>query len=230
MFKKHTHSYRSEGVEHSPFARAAQVWDERIGSARVQARNWRIMAFACMALTAALAGGLIYQAAQTRIEAYVVEVDPRGRPGRIELIDEEYEPAAAQIAFHVAQLIRKARGRPTDPVVLKRNWEAVYRYLAGDAVRRMNEYAARAEPFASVERGAAVAVDILNVIQRSDGSFQVRWKETLYEHGAEAGVSYWTGLLSTEIVPPRTAEALLHNPLGVYVTDFSWSQEMSGGQ
>ena len=181
-----------------------------------------------MALTVALAGGLIYQAAQTRIEAYVVEVDPRGRPGRIELIDERYDPTSAQVAYHIAELIRKARSRPTDPVVFKRNWEEVYRYLAGDAIRKMNAYASRAEPFASAKRDTAVAVDILNVIQRSDGSFQMRWKETTYEHGAEAQTSYWTGLFTTEIVPPETAEALLHNPLGVYVTDFSWSQELAG--
>ena len=29
----------------TPFHKAAQVWDERIGSVRVQARNWRLIAF-----------------------------------------------------------------------------------------------------------------------------------------------------------------------------------------
>ena len=29
----------------TPYQKAAQVWDERIGSARVQARNWRLIAF-----------------------------------------------------------------------------------------------------------------------------------------------------------------------------------------
>ena len=32
-----------------PIRRAAQAWDERIGSVRVQARNWRIMALGCLA-------------------------------------------------------------------------------------------------------------------------------------------------------------------------------------
>lgn len=228
MFKTQTRSYQSQGVEHSPFVRAAQAWDDRIGSARVQARNWRVMAFACMGLTVLLAGGLLYQAAQTRIEAYVVEVDPQGRPGRIELIDKAYSPTSAQMAFHVAELIRKVRSRPIDSVVLKQNWEQVYRFLAGDAIRKMNEYASRTKPFDSTKRDTAIAVDILNVIQRSDGSFQVRWKETIYEHGSEAQTSYWTGLFTTELVPPNTAEALLHNPLGVYVTNFSWSQELTG--
>ena len=33
-----------------PYQSAAQVWDDRIGSARVQAKNWRLMAFGCLTL------------------------------------------------------------------------------------------------------------------------------------------------------------------------------------
>lgn len=29
----------------TPYQKAAQVWDERIGSARAQARNWRLISF-----------------------------------------------------------------------------------------------------------------------------------------------------------------------------------------
>ena len=42
----------------TPYARAGHVWDDRIGSARIQARNWRLIAFGCLAVSAALAGGL----------------------------------------------------------------------------------------------------------------------------------------------------------------------------
>lgn len=229
MFKKTTRSYQSQGAERSPFARAAQAWDDRIGSARVQARNWRIMALACMGLTAVLTAALIYQSAQTQVEAYVVEVDPQGRPGRIELIDRGYKPSAAQVGFHVAELVRQVRSKPTDPVVLKQNWEQAYRFLAGDAVNTMNAYATKADLFDLAQQDTAIAVDIINVIQRSDGSFQVRWKETAYEHGAQAGVSYWTGIFTTRVTPPKTARAVFHNPLGVYVTSFNWSEELAGG-
>uniref|UniRef100_UPI003FD6FB3A VirB8/TrbF family protein n=1 Tax=Acidocella sp. TaxID=50710 RepID=UPI003FD6FB3A len=42
----------------TPYQKAAQVWDERIGSARVQARNWRLIAFGNLFLAIGLAGGL----------------------------------------------------------------------------------------------------------------------------------------------------------------------------
>ena len=229
MFPKQTRSYTSDPSQQSPFARAAQVWDDRIGNARVQARNWRLLALASLGLTAALAGGLIYETTQTRVEAYVVEIDPTGRPGQIQLLGQRYDPTAAQIAFYVAELVRKTRSKPIDPVVLKQNWDAAYRFLAGDAVTAMNEYAAKADPFSSAKRDIAVAVEVISVVQRSDGSFEVRWKQTSYERGSQAAVSYWTGLFTTRIFPPKTSQALFNNPLGVYVTNFNWTEEMAGG-
>ena len=62
----------------TPYQRAGQVWDERIGSARVQARNWRLMAFGSLALSTGLSGGLLWQSMQSRVTPYVVEVDRLG--------------------------------------------------------------------------------------------------------------------------------------------------------
>src|SRR5258708_955279 len=51
--------YGKTPAPETPYQKAAQVWDERIGSARVQARNWRLIAFGNLALAAGLAGGLV---------------------------------------------------------------------------------------------------------------------------------------------------------------------------
>jgi type IV secretory pathway TrbF-like protein len=62
-----------------PYQAAAQVWDERIGSARVQAKNWRLMAFGCLTLALLMAGGLVWRSAQSIVTPYVIEVDQPGR-------------------------------------------------------------------------------------------------------------------------------------------------------
>ena len=62
----------------TPYQKAAQLWDERIGSARVQARNWRLMAFGSLVVSAGLGAGVIWQSAQSRVTPYVVEVDKFG--------------------------------------------------------------------------------------------------------------------------------------------------------
>ena len=55
MFKRPSVRYGRTPEPETPYQKAAQVWDERIGSARVQAKNWRLMAFGCLLLSCGLA-------------------------------------------------------------------------------------------------------------------------------------------------------------------------------
>ena len=50
MFKRTIQRYGQTPEPVTPYQKAAQAWDERIGSARVQAKNWRLMAFGSLAL------------------------------------------------------------------------------------------------------------------------------------------------------------------------------------
>ena len=54
QFKRSIRRYGRTPEPETPFQRAGQMWDERIGSARVQARNWRLMAFGGLALSTGL--------------------------------------------------------------------------------------------------------------------------------------------------------------------------------
>ncbi|WP_244481745.1 conjugal transfer protein TrbF, partial [Bradyrhizobium pachyrhizi] len=87
----------------TPYQKAAQVWDERIGSARVQARNWRLMAFGCLMLSVGLAGSLVWQSSQGSITPWVVEVDHLGQAQRVAPANIDYQPTDAQIAYHLAR-------------------------------------------------------------------------------------------------------------------------------
>ncbi|WP_268968804.1 VirB8/TrbF family protein, partial [Tsuneonella flava] len=48
IFKRSIQRYGVTPQPETPYQRAGQLWDERIGSARVQARNWRLVAFSCL--------------------------------------------------------------------------------------------------------------------------------------------------------------------------------------
>ena len=50
MFRRSTVRYGKTPKPETPYQRAGQVWDERIGSARVQAKNWRLAFFGALAL------------------------------------------------------------------------------------------------------------------------------------------------------------------------------------
>ncbi|MDU1799595.1 MAG: VirB8/TrbF family protein, partial [Pseudomonas aeruginosa] len=64
-FKKPQVRYADTPQPATPYQAASQVWDERIGSPRVQAKNWRLMAFGCLTLALLMAGGLVWRSAQS---------------------------------------------------------------------------------------------------------------------------------------------------------------------
>ena len=65
VWKRQQNTYGKTPVATTPYQKAAQVWDERIGSARVQAKNWRLATLLSLGVSAVLAGGMLWQATQS---------------------------------------------------------------------------------------------------------------------------------------------------------------------
>ena len=205
--------------------KAAQVWDERIGSARVQARNWRLMAFGCLGLVGGLSLQLAVLSTTSRVTPYVVEVERGGSIRAVAPAVESYEPSDAQIAAELARFIEHVRGVSTDPVVVKQSWLKAYDYATDRAAQTLNDYARENDPFAKIGQ-RSVSVEITSVVRASPTSFQLRWREKAFENGSAAGVQSFTGVLTIVTKPPRDAATLRANPLGIYVNAINWSREL----
>ena len=213
----------------TPYQRAGQVWDERIGSARVQARNWRFIAFGGLALSTMLSGGLLWQSMQSRVVPYVVEVDRLGQARAIAPVGEGYNPTDPQIAWHLGKFIGNVRSVSLDPVMMRQNWLSAYDLVGERGSRFLNEYARVAQPFAHVG-DRTVSVQVTSVVRASDRSFQVKWIETAYERGSLAGTSRWTAILSAQAKPPNSADELRKNPLGLRIDAIDWSRELDAAE
>lgn len=225
MFRRpSTHYGRSPEVE-TPYQRAAQVWDQRIGSARVQAMNWRLMAFGSLVLSAGLATALVFQALHGSVVPWVVQVD---RLGEVQLVREaraDYQPSDPQIAFQLAHFIEEVRSLPADPVIVRQNWLRAYDFTTQGGAQALSEYARAHDPFARIGR-EQVAVDVSSVIRASPTSFRVSWSERRYQDGSLAETTRWSAILTIVVQPPHDADRLRRNPLGIYVNAINWSKEL----
>lgn len=224
-FKRPQVRYADTPQPATPYQAAEQVWDARIGSARVQARNWRLMAFGCLVLALLMAAGLVWRSAQSTVTPYVVEVDHGGQVRAVGEAATPYRANDAQIAHHLARFLTLVRSLSIDPVVVRQNWLDAYDYTTDRGAAVLNEYARANDPFARIGR-ETVTVQINSVVRASNTSFQVRWTERRYVNGAAAGVERWTAVVSIVLQTPRTEERLRRNPLGIYVTGLSWSREL----
>ena len=226
IFKRPATHYGKTPEPETPYQRAAQVWDERIGSARVQARNWRLMAFGSLILSVGFASALVWQSARGTVVPWVVQVDNLGQAQTVAPANADYRPTDPQIAFHLGRFIEQVRAIPADAIIVRQNWLRAYEWTTDRGAAALNDYARANDPFAKVGR-QQVAVEVSSVIRASPNSFRVAWTERHFENGQLSSTERWTAILTIVIQPPRDAERLRANPLGIYVNAISWSREMS---
>ena len=227
-FKRSTLRYGETPEPSTPYQKAAQVWDERIGSARAQAHNWRLMALGSLGLSLLLAGGLVWLDRSGAAVPFVVEVERNGAVRAVGPATAAYNPSDAQIAYTLARFIENVRSLSIDPVVVRQSWLRAYDYASNRAAVTLNAYARDNDPFANVGR-LTISVEVQSVVRASDSSFQIRWLERSFENGAAKDAKRWSGVLSILIVPPRSAELIAKNPLGIYVHTINWSQDLAPG-
>lgn len=226
-FRRSSVSYGLSPEPVTPYQKAAQAWDDRLGSARVQARSWRLMAFGCLGLAFAAGAGVVWQAGRSTVAPYVVEIDKAGEVRNVAAVRQTYEPTDAQIAFHLARFITDVRSLPTDPVVVRRAWLEAYDFTTDRGAAVLNDHARQDDPFAKVGK-TSVTVDVASVVRASPGAFQIRWTEQSYADGALVSTNRWTAIAQVVLQPPRTEERLRKNPLGIYVNGLSWSRDLAG--
>jgi type IV secretory pathway TrbF-like protein len=225
MFRRPIVRYGATPEPETPYQRAGQVWDDRIGSARVQAKNWRLAFFAMLALSGGLSAGLVWQSARGTVTPWVVQIDRIGQAQAVAPAVADYRPTDPQIAWHLARFIEEVRSIPDDPVVLRQNWLEAYNYVTDKGALALSDYARTNDPFSKIGK-AQVAVDVSSVIRASDNSFRVEWVERHYVDDALAATERWSAILTIVVQTPTDADRLKKNPLGVYVHSLNWSKEL----
>lgn len=227
-FKRSTLRYGDTPQPVTPYQKAAQVWDERIGTVRAQASNWRTATFVCLGISLVLAVGLLWLQRSGAAVPFVVEVDRNGGVRAVGPATEGYKPSDAQVAYTLARFIENVRSLSIDPIVVRQNWLRAYDYATDRAAVTLNEYARDNDPFANVGR-LTVSIEMQSVVRASETSFQLRWIERSFENGATKDTRRWSAILTVVMSPPRSAEQIAKNPLGIYVHALNWSQDLTPG-
>ncbi len=214
-------------IPETPYQRAEQVWDERIGSSRKQAENWRIAAFGSMFISLVSVGGMIYLGQLPKTEVEVVQVDQLGNArysGRAGQSMAEWRPSEKQIEFHLRRFLRMTRSLSSDMMVVRQNWLDAYNYIADEAVNQLNSETRALSPFKRMET-QTVSISIEDTLRLSPDTWQLDWSEQIWsKKGDMLGKEHWRGTFKVEMQIPDSKEKLAKNPLGMYITHYSWSK------
>lgn len=225
-FDQETPTYRSP-LSETPYLRARKEWDDRIGDARVSARNWRFMALLSSLISIILLVMLVISLSLDQVKVYVAEVTRAGRVVNIAPLTTKYRPTQAQTEYFIAHFVQLIRQLPLDPVVAKKNWLLAYRFLTERSSQQLNHYFSQNNPITQLGK-QTVAIKINDINVASSQSYHLDWTETTFGvSGQVEKQQNFSGMFTIVYHQPTTQPEIYQNPLGIYIVDFQISPQES---
>lgn len=223
-FKEEVLNYKGDEPT-SPYQRAQQEWDMRIGSSRVQARNWRICALISLLVSVALAWGLVFVLTSHKEKIFIAEVTKEGRVVNVSRLAVKYQPNEAQKEYFIIHFIELIRTLTLDPVAVKQNWINAYNFLSNRGAERFNKYFKESNLVALLGK-KTITVQITDINPVTPATMNVRWTETTVNtNGQEESKKNYSGVFTIALKQPTTRAEILRNPLGIYIVDFNISAQ-----
>jgi type IV secretion system protein TrbF len=207
---------------------ARQEWLERYGDYIAQARSWRRIASLSLLTTVLSIAALIWMGIQSQIVPYVVKVDRVGSIVSVERADQMNRPDAPLITAQLARWIAAVRTVYVDAAaqcaLITEGYAMINRL--GDAYGALNDHMRAHDPF---ERAKAetVTVDVQSVLPIAGDSWRIEWREdTRSRDGGLLSSAQYQATVTLSFSPPRDEATIRANPLGLYVSAFSWARRL----
>lgn len=213
----------------NPYSAAKAEFNEVFGNYLTQARNWRVVAIVSLAIAVIAVASLGVQANKSRFVPYVVQVDKFGAVAGISMADKAEVKDERIIRAFLNRWISDARRVTFDPVIQKNSINQVFAVMASNtpAHAKMSEFYASNNPFARGQN-EGVESEQPTILRINDKSWQIAWVETTRDPaGLARKREQWKATVTIAFNPPTEEAQILVNPLGLFITDFDWRQEMT---
>lgn len=210
----------------NPYLTARREWDERYGDLITRARNWRLMAMLSALVALAATIGIVWLSVRSHIVPFVVLVDNLGRAVASGIADQTQAGDDRLKRANLFNWVENLRLVTTDGIAQRKAIDRIYAQIASGSAAQtfVSEFYRNDPPFQRAQT-STVAVEVKSVLPTSDRTYEVEWVETTRDlYGAVKATDVWKAALSIAINPPKDERDARLNPLGIYITDMSWSK------
>lgn len=220
----------ANSIVSDPYTNARREWNERYGDYIAQAKNWRVIAFMSILVALASVIGLGVSASQNKIQPYVVEVDGNGMARATGPAITASAVDQRVIKAYLGRFITDFRSVTTDLVFQKQMLNRVYAMIpqGSPTLGKVNDFYKANSPFDRAATGT-VAVEITSVLPTTEKTWQVEWTESERDlSGSASGAKpkRFQASLQITVNPPQDARQIQVNPLGIFVPDLNWTQQL----
>jgi type IV secretory pathway TrbF-like protein len=205
------------------------LWLEEYANYTRQAKTWRLIAMIEAVILIAGVAGLIYFATTTQFAPYIVSTGADGAAVTAQLAEQAVPVTEKVIHAELADWTNDARSVVADSVVQRTRIAGVYALVQNGSQARqtINGYYAGADTSPLLR--AAKETDSVNVdavLPLGNQSYVVQWTETKRDLGGKVtGTQHWESSVTIVFSTPTSQDELLRNPLGLYITQLTWTQK-----
>jgi len=212
------------GGDDGPFIAARREWNEHDRDIIARANNWRRAAFAALLISLVQSVGMVWLVAHAKVVPYVVEIDKLGNAAAVRRADEAAPADIRVIKATIAAWISDARTITSDDRAERAALERLYAFSADASTAFLDDYFRHHLPLGQT-RTVSVSVDA--VLPVSDHTYEVQWDESERDsQGRSLPTTHWLARLTLAFAPPTDERGILANPLGLYVTNVTWTQRL----
>jgi type IV secretion system protein VirB5 len=159
------------------------------------------------------------------VTPYIVQVDEHG----YEIAVEPVSPArvdARLLTAHVGRYVWSLKTVFNDPEAQLHLMNFIYNCTPSNtaAENKYKEYYAANNPI-TIGETETVSVTVNSVLSLSPKTWQAEWTEERYSlAGNKLGEKRCRGIFTTAVAPPSEMREVISNPLGIFITDFNFSE------
>lgn len=209
----------------TPYTRARREWDARLGSATIQAKNWRLAAATSAALLGASLVGNLYLGTRATVIPHIVEVDNLGAIAYRGPVGGAVTPSEAVVRHELCRFIEFTRTVTSDAILYRQRLFDATHLLTVTGTTLYEKWGVEERPFEQFKT-KTTAVEIRSAVPLSKDTWQIDWQERAWDRsGNSLGEPVlWRAMLKVVQMTPTTAKQLQNNPLGIYIDEFHWNR------
>jgi type IV secretion system protein VirB5 len=198
---------------------------DRYGYLSGNAAQWRRISAVLILCCAACVASVIFMSGRVTVVPYIVQVDAHG----YEIAVEPVAPSGIDARLMISRVGRYVWSLKTvfsDPEAQLHLMNFVYSSTPVNtaAEKKYQEYYAENNPVLAGET-ETVSVAVNSVLPMSPGTWQAEWTEERRAAGGDKiSVKRYRGIFTAAAVTPSSMREVLQNPLGIFITDFNFSE------
>jgi type IV secretion system protein VirB5 len=209
----------------NPFSAGRREYADRYGHLSDNAAQWRRISGALLVCCVACVLAVIYAAGKVTVVPYIVQVDAHGYEIAVEPVSASKVDARLVIA-HVSRYVWSLKTVFNDPEAQLHLMNFVYSTTPATtaAEKKYQEYYRQNNPVV-IGENETISVTVNSVLPMNESTWQGEWTEERYTIGGdEVSAKRYRGIFTTAVITPKTMREIIQNPLGIFITDFNYSE------